>query len=140
MRCDEIMKRNVECISPDETAASAAQRMRDENVGFLPVCQQGRVLGTLTDRDIAVRLVAANQPPSTRVTDIMSREAVYCRPQDDIKVAQRLMAENHKSRIMVVDENGKLVGVISLSDIAQHDRSGQASETLRGVSSREARA
>lgn len=139
MRCEEIMKRDLECVSPRDTVEDAACRMRDENVGFLPVCDQSRkVLGTLTDRDIAVRLVAGKLPGSTLVEDIMTREVVACRPQDDLREAERLMAENHKSRIMCIDDAGSLVGVISLSDIAQHERGARASETLRQVSEREA--
>jgi len=140
MRCEGIMKRDVECVSPRDTVEDAAIRMRDENVGFLPICDQSKkVLGTLTDRDIVIRLVAAKKPASTFVEEIMSREVVTCRPKDDVRDAERLMAKNHKSRIVCVDEEGRLAGVISLSDIAQHERGGRASETLRGVSEREAR-
>jgi CBS domain-containing protein len=140
MRCEEIMKHDVECVSPRDTVEDAAIRMRDENVGFLPVCDQSKkVLGTLTDRDIAIRLIAAKKPASTFVEEIMTREVVACRPKDDVREAERLMAKNHKSRIVCVDEEGRLAGVISLSDIAQHERGGRASETLRGVSEREAR-
>jgi CBS domain-containing protein len=140
MRCEEIMKHDVECVSPRDTVEDAAIRMRDENVGFLPVCDQSKkVLGTLTDRDIAIRLIAAKKPASTFVEEIMTREVVACRPKDDVREAERLMAKNHKSRIVCVDEGGQLAGVISLSDIAQHERGGRASETLRGVSERESR-
>jgi CBS domain-containing protein len=139
MRCEEIMKRQVECLTPSDTVQSAAQRMRDRNVGFLPVCDaQGKVLGTLTDRDIVIRLVAENQPASSRVEVAMSREVVACKPSDDVRRAEELMSRHHKSRMMVIDGD-KLVGVISLSDIAQHD-SANASQTMQSVSEREARA
>jgi CBS domain-containing protein len=134
------MKRDVECVSPSDSVEDAAIRMRDDNIGFLPVCDQSKkVLGTLTDRDIAIRLVAAKKPASTLVEDVMTREVVACAPKDDIRDAERAMAKNHKSRIMCVDEDGLLFGVISLSDIAQHEAGGRASETLREVSEREAR-
>ena len=140
MKCEEIMKRDVECVSPRDTVEEAAVRMRDENIGFLPVCDEStKVLGTLTDRDIAIRLVAARKPASTSVEDVMTHEVVACRPEDDIRDAERVMAKNHKSRILCVDEGGRLVGVISLSDIAQHERGRRASDTLREVSEREAR-
>jgi CBS domain-containing protein len=140
MRCEEIMKREVECVSPRDTVEDAAATMRDENVGFLPICDQSkRVLGTLTDRDIAIRLVAAKKPGGTAVEEIMTREVVACHPEDDVREAERLMAEEHKSRIMCVDGGGQLVGVISLSDIAQHERGKRASDTLRQVSERETR-
>jgi len=140
MRCEEIMKQDVECVSPRDTVEDAASRMRDTNIGFLPVCDQSKkVLGTLTDRDIAIRLVAARKPGSTLVEDVMTNEVVACRPEDDVQTAEHTMAQHQKSRIMCVDEGGRLVGVISLSDIAQHERGDLASKTLREVSEREAR-
>jgi CBS-domain-containing membrane protein len=69
----------------------------------------------------------------------MTREVIACRPQDDLRKAEALMAENHKSRIMCIDADGSLVGVISLSDLAQHERGARASETLQQVSEREAK-
>lgn len=141
MRCKDIMKRDVECVSPRDPVEAAAVRMKEENVGFLPVCDAStKVLGTLTDRDLALRVVAARKPASTPVEDVMTREVVACRPDDDIRDAERAMTENHKSRIMCCDEAGRLVGVISLSEIAQHESGRRASETLRGISEREARA
>ncbi len=140
MNCDAIMKREVESVSPQDTVDYAARRMRDENIGFLPVCDGNRkVLGTLTDRDIAIRLVAGNKPPSTSVVEIMTMQVVSCRPQDDVREAERLMVRNHKSRIMCIDDSGQLAGVISLSDIARHEGSDRVSSTLRGVTEREAR-
>lgn len=140
MNCDAIMKREVESVSPQDTVDYAARRMRDENIGFLPVCDENRkVLGALTDRDIAIRLVAGNKPASTSVVEIMTMQVVSCRPQDDIREAERLMVRNHKSRIMCIDDAGQLAGVISLSDIARHDGSDRVSTTLRGVTEREAR-
>ncbi|HEX9240908.1 MAG TPA: CBS domain-containing protein [Anaeromyxobacter sp.] len=141
MRCEEIMKTDVECVSPRDTVEDAAVRMRDQNIGFLPICDQSKkVLGALTDRDIAIRLVAAMKPGSTLIEDIMTREVVACRPKDDIRDAEKAMAKNHKSRILCVDDSDRLVGIISLSDIAQHERGSRASDTLREVSEREVRA
>lgn len=141
MRCEEIMKREVECLNPSDTVQSAAQKMRDCGIGFLPVCDDSKnVLGVLTDRDITVRLVAGDSSASsTQVDKIMSQELVACRPSDDIEDAQKLMSEHKKSRICCVDDSGKLVGVISLSDIAQCEHE-LASKTLKQVSSREAAA
>jgi CBS domain-containing protein len=137
MLCEDIMKTDVESVSPVDTIQDAARRMRDDNVGFLPVCDESRqVLGTITDRDIAIRAVAEAQPASTPVEDIMTGEVVACSPKDTIDTALQLMAENHKSRIMCLDDEGRLIGIISLSDIAQ--LVGEASETLRQVSDREA--
>jgi CBS domain-containing protein len=140
MKCKDIMKSDVECVSPRDTAQEAATRMRDENIGFLPVCDQSRkVLGTVTDRDLAMRLVAQNKPAATMIEEILTSEVVACRPEDDVREAERAMAEHHKSRIMCVDRDGRLVGVISLSDIARHEGGRRAAQTLREVSEREAR-
>ena len=138
MRCEEIMKRSVECVSGHDNVQVAAKKMRDQNIGFLPVCDDGKkVLGTITDRDIAIRACADDRPASsTRVADVMSKEVIACRPTDDIAKAQELMMKHHKSRMICVDDGGRLMGVISLSDMAQHQGDGGA-RTLREVSSRE---
>jgi CBS-domain-containing membrane protein len=133
------MKKDVECVSPKDSVQSAARRMRDENVGFLPVCEPSKkVIGTVTDRDLAIRILADARAATTAISDAMTREVIACRPEDDLRKAQELMAKHHKSRIMCIDGSGKLVGVISLSDVAQHEDG--ASQTLRQVSEREVRA
>jgi CBS domain-containing protein len=141
MLCEEIMKGDVECVSPTDAVEDAAQAMRDEELGFLPVCDQsGKVLGTITDRDIAIRVVAAKKPGTTPIEDVMTREVVSCSPKDEIGRAQELMAQNRKSRIMCLDKSGRLVGVISLSDIAQYEKDARSGETLRHVTERESHA
>jgi CBS domain-containing protein len=140
MRCNEIMKGTVECIGPTDTIQTAAARMRDSNVGFLPICDDERkVLGTITDRDITVRVVAENRPPSTPVRDIMTTEIVAVRPEDDLNRAQQLMAEEHKSRLLCLDDRERIAGVISLSDIARYAEGASAAKTMRDVSAREVR-
>lgn len=138
-QCREIMKRDIECLSPREPAQAAAERMRDQNIGFLPVCDDGmKVLGTVTDRDIALRIVADLRSAGTPVEQVMTRQVVACRPGDDIELARELMAEHRKSRIMCVDDDGTLIGIISLSDLAKLEGDG-AARTLRAVSRREVR-
>lgn len=141
MRCEEIMKTTVEVLKQDDDVRTAAQRMRDANVGFLPVCDANRkVIGTLTDRDIALRCCTGDRPPSSvKVSEIMTREAVTCRPQDDLRTAEELMGKHHKSRIIVTDDQGVIRGVISLSDIAQREDPKQTGQTIRQVAAREAR-
>lgn len=138
-QCLEIMKRDIECLSPRASAQSAAARMRGQNIGFLPVCdERDHVLGTVTDRDIAIRVVAEQLSPQTTAEQVMTPEVVACLPEDDIREAQQLMERHRKSRIMCIDDDGRLAGVISLSDIA--DRIGDgAARTLSAVSRREAR-
>lgn len=137
----EVMKTDVECCAPDHTAQCAAQEMREGNLGFVPVCDAGKhVLGVVTDRDLAIRLVADNLPATTRVSQIMTREVVSVRPTDSLSRARELMTSRKKSRLLVLDPDDKLVGVISLSDLAQAAGDTEAASALRGISSREARA
>ena len=140
MLCEEIMKRDVECLLAQDTAQEAAKKMRDTNVGFLPVCDPGgKVVGTLTDRDLALRLVAENRSSTVVAAEIMTREVVACRPSDDIAKAEQVMGQKHKSRILCIDEQGKLRGVISLSDIAQHEDAARVGQTVKQVTERETR-
>ena len=141
MRCADIMKTDLECVTPETTVQTAAQRMRIENVGFLPVCDSSKkVVGTITDRDLAIRVLADARPESLPVQDVMTRDIVSCRPEDDLRVAEELMARHRKSRIVCLDGRDQLVGVISLSDIADRNDGNRAVRTMQGVSSREVRA
>jgi CBS domain-containing protein len=142
MRCDEIMKRDIECVNAKDSVQTAARKMRDQNIGFLPVCEERamKVVGTITDRDICIRVCADDMPASkTAVGDVMTREVVACAPEEEIGRAQELMRRHHKSRLLVAGDDGKLVGVISLSDIVQHQAEA-AAQTLREVASREVHA
>lgn len=139
MRCDEIMKRRVEFVRPHDTVQSAARKMRDRTVGFLPVCDEdGRPVGVVTDRDLATRVLADGLGSETRVEQVMSKELVTCDVEESLDRAERAMAQAQKSRILCVDGGGVLCGVISLSDVAQHDEAGHVADTLRRVTRREA--
>jgi CBS domain-containing protein len=142
MKCAEIMKADVECSMEGETVQEAARRMRDHKIGFLPVCNAAHeVIGTLTDRDLATRVVAEGRSPqSCPVEDVMTREAIACRPDDDLSLAEQLMGRFKKSRILITDDDGSLAGVISLSDIAERESPDVVAATLREVVGREARA
>ena len=138
MLCKQIMKRDIACVFLDDSAQTAAARMRDDNIGFLPVCDaDGRVVGTLTDRDLALRLVDDDRPSSTLVTEIMTREVIACSPSDDVHRAEQLMGKYRKSRIICANDDGHPIGVISLSDIAQYETSEQTARTMRRVTQRE---
>ncbi|MEO6419100.1 MAG: CBS domain-containing protein [Polyangiaceae bacterium] len=133
------MKTQIECVTRESSAQHAAQKMRVANIGFLPVCDEdGRVLGAVTDRDIAVRLVAEGRSPSTPVREVMTNEVVACRPSDDLHRAEQIMSTQRKSRIVCVDDERHLVGVISLSDIAQFEEAERAGRTVKNVTDREA--
>jgi CBS domain-containing protein len=138
MLCEEVMKKDLHCSNPEDTVEDAAKRMRDRGIGFLPICDsRGVIVGTLTDRDIAVRVVAEGRSGKTRCSDVMTREVVSCKARDNLLKAEALMSERQKSRIMVLDDDGALIGVISLSDIAQRDSDRHAARVLREVSERE---
>lgn len=139
MECQDIMKTDVEMCRIDDTVETAARKMKDRGVGFLPVCnERGLPMGVITDRDIVLRLVAEGLDSARSVVDVMTLEVVSCKRTDDITVAEQAMAHNHKSRILVLSDDGAVCGVISLSDIAQHRNADDAGETLREISEREA--
>ncbi len=142
MRCEEIMKQDVECVRMDEPAKRAARLMRDQNIGFLPVCDEGnKVLGTITDRDLAIRVLADDKwDKDTPIGDVMSREVVACKPGDDLRTAEELLATHKKSRLLVTDDDDRLIGVISLSDLAQADVPERVASTMRAVTQRESTA
>jgi CBS domain-containing protein len=133
------MKEIVESVSQDTTVQTAARQMREANIGFLPVCAEtGRAIGTLTDRDLALRVVAEGREPNTPVGDVMTPDVVSCAPDDNLDVAEDLMAEHQVSRIICVGDDGEPLGVISLSDLAQVDTTGNVQTTLNQISDREA--
>ena len=134
------MKVDIRCATAQMTVTQAAALMRDEQIGFLPICDEWwNVIGTLTDRDIAIRVVADDHAANQPLERFMSHGAVTCRSGDDLSAAQDLMGEMRVSRIVCVSENGRLEGVISLSDIAQHQADAGA-QTLREVTTRESHA
>lgn len=139
-KCVDVMKREVAHVGPDDQVLRAAQLMRDRDVGFLPVCQaDGKIVGVITDRDLAVRVVADRLDPTTAVRQVMNREVVACAADDDLTRAEDLMAKHRKSRLAVCDADDRVIGVISLSDVAKReDRPEAAGTTLRHVSAREA--
>jgi len=139
MRCSELMKTDLECVSRETTLREAAEKMRDQGIGFLPVCDEDtHPIGTLTDRDIVVRAVAEGRSDSEQAQACMTRELVDCRPSDDVAQARELMEQHRVSRIICTDDDGRIAGVISLSDIVEHDQQGGA-RTLSEVSRREVR-
>lgn len=142
MLCSDLMKLDVEHCLDTSLVTEAAIAMRDRNVGFLPICDDRRVVvGTLTDRDIVVRVLAAGlEPDRACVADVMTHEVISCRPQDELAVAEDAMIRFQKSRIVCTDADRRIVGVISLSDIAKIDPHGHAGKIAAAVSMREAAA
>jgi CBS domain-containing protein len=115
----DVMTRNVEVVQPDTTLQAAAALMDRLNVGPLPVCVGDQVVGMITDRDITVRATAAGQDPqATRVGDVMSRDVVAAYEDQEVGEAARLMQAKQIRRLVVLDRTERLVGIVSLGDLA----------------------
>jgi CBS domain-containing protein len=138
MQCHEIMTSNVERVAPAQSVAEVARKMGEQMLGFLPVCDDdGRVLGVVTDRDIALRACGSGlDVNATRIDEVMSTPVIACRAYDPIARAERLICRHRKARLVVLDDAGVLVGVISLSDLAQHGEPIRLARVLRELSSR----
>ena len=131
----EAMTSKLCSIDTDKTVAYAAKMMRDEDVGIAPIVEGDRLVGVLTDRDIAVRVVAeGGDSEQTKVTDVMSRDLVTLDPDQDLDEALRLMARHQVRRLPVVKEDGRLVGVVAQADVAQHAGDQQTGEVVEQIS------
>jgi CBS domain-containing protein len=136
MQVFEAMTPEVVSVPPETTLVDAAQTMKELDVGPLPVCDGDRLLGMVTDRDIIVRAIAEGRDPrATEVRDVMTSEIVCCREDDDVRHAARLMQDSQLRRLLVVNEEGRLVGIVSLGDIVlQTGDDKLAGKTLEKVS------
>jgi CBS domain-containing protein len=135
------MKTDLECANVNAPVTEVARRMRDRNIGFMPVCSDdGMVSGAITDRDLALRVLADDRAPeTTRVGDVMSPGIVACSADWSLTDAEMLMSKHKVSRIVVLDGGRRPIGVVSLSDVAEVETGRTASAVLRSVSQREAR-
>jgi CBS domain-containing protein len=130
----DIMTEEVECCTLLDNVYEVALKMKELNVGAIPILDQDKLVGMITDRDIVVRGVAEKHPGSTRVEDIMSNSLVTVSPESSSKEAAKLMAEHQIRRLPVVEE-GKLIGIVSLGDFAIHELTDdQAKEALTEIS------
>jgi CBS domain-containing protein len=138
MRLSEIMTRDVEVIAPDAPLAEAARKMQELNVGSLPVCDGQRLVGMVTDRDITVRATSEGRDPTTtRVRDAMTGDITYCYEDQDVAEAARLMEQRQIRRLVVLDRNKRLVGIVSLGDLAveaEDLEDDELAETLEQIS------
>jgi CBS domain-containing protein len=136
MQLKDVMTRQVEVISPDASLEEAARKMDELNVGPLPVCEGGRLVGLVTDRDITVRATAAGKSPrSTTVREAMTTDVLYCFDDQDVREAARLMETQQIRRVPVLDHSHRLVGIVSLGDVATEARDDRLSgEVLERVS------
>ena len=135
MRVEDLMS-PAKCCRGDDSVRDVARVMRDENIGFIPICNaQNEPIGAVTDRDLVVRVLAEGRSAEERISACMTRDVMAARIGEDTRAALRLMREERKSRVMVCDEQGKLVGVISLADVAEMESEEETGETLQQVKS-----
>ena len=136
-KINEIMTRDVITVSPHDTLQTAARKMRDYDIGFLPVYEGDKLVGVLSDRDIVIRALADGMDPKTKLNMalVISSPAVYCFDDQTIDDATDLMNDNQIRRLVILDRGNKQVaGVISLGDLAVHVGDKMSGEVLQSVS------
>ena len=131
MNVNSCMSTDVRITSPAETIRDAARTMRELDAGVLPVGENDRLVGMITDRDIAVRAVAEGKGPETRVKDVMSQEVLYCFDDDGLDDVARQMRELQVRRMVVLNHDKRLVGIISIGDLARTE--GDLERTARAL-------
>ena len=136
MRVAEIMTRDVEIVNPDDTLQTAAKMMGEINAGALPVGANNRLIGMITDRDIAVRAVGEGlDPRQSKVGEVMTAEVHYCFEDEDTDSVSVKMADLRVRRLPVLNREKRLVGIVALGDLAVEDQDGDtARKALKGVS------
>ena len=133
MKVGEVMTRDVVLIAPSDTICDAARKMAECDAGALPVGENDRLVGVITDRDIAIRAVAQGKAPTTKVRDIMSEEVLYCYDDQDLEEVAQNMSEMKIRRLPVVNREKRLVGIISLGDLARNEDAGKTGETVSHI-------
>ena len=133
MNVREVMSRDVQIASPEDTLQSAARKMEQIDAGVLPVGENDRLVGMLTDRDITVRAVAQGKAPNEcRVREVMSQDIKYIYEDETLEDAARNMGDLQLRRLPVLNRDKRLVGIVSIGDLARR-KSQQAGEALKGV-------
>lgn len=134
MKVSEVMTKGVETIAPDQSAREAASFMLRADAGSIPVADGDRLIGMVTDRDIAVRGIANGHGPDTPVRELMSGGPICARADEDIEEAAVRMSEAQVRRLPVLDKDDKLVGIVSLGDLSRESDDETAEQALEGVS------
>ena len=141
MKCKDLMHVGLQWVAADASVRDTARLMRDRAMGFLLVAgaAPGQLMGVVTDRDLAIRACVEDKVPAEiKIGDIASTEVIVCGEDDDLGEAEKTMREEQKARLVVVNDDGKPVGVLSLTDILLHDHPRRAAKTARGILAREA--
>ena len=134
MRVSEVMTRDVKMAQPDQPICDAARLMAEIDAGVLPVSEGDRLVGMITDRDIAVRAVAQKKPPTTQVREVMSPEVLYCFDDQELYDVAQNMGDVKVRRLPVVNRDKRLVGILSLGDLAKGENAAAAGQTVADIS------
>ena len=135
MKVKDMMHKGAEYVAPDAKLQVIAKKMRDYDVGAIPVCEGGRTIGMVTDRDIAVRALANGKDLSKlEAKDVMSKDVIFCRDSEEAEDAIRIMEDNKVRRLPVLNEAKKLVGMVSLGDISHALSQDLTGEVTKAVS------
>jgi CBS domain-containing protein len=131
----EAMTSSPRTVTGDSSIAEAARLMRDEDTGIAPITEGQRLVGVVTDRDIAIKVVAQGKDPeTTKVTQIASTTLVTIDPEQDLDEALRLMAQHQLRRLPVVEEDGNIVGILAQADVAQHADAARTGQVVEEIS------
>jgi CBS domain-containing protein len=131
----EVMTPSPTTVEPDASVVEAARTMRERDTGIVPVVESGKLIGTVTDRDIVVRLIAEGRDPgSATVREIASTDLVTVDPQQELDEGLRLMAQHKVRRLPVVEDDGRLVGIVSQADVARQEDDARTGEVVEQIS------
>lgn len=135
-KCREIMTKNVTTVSPEMSLEDVAVMLRDGDVGSMPVVENNKLIGIVTDRDIVVRGIAEGKTNDAKINEVMTAEVFSVKPDDFVFEAIRMMGDKQVRRIPVVDESGALAGIIAMADVAlETEDEREIAETLEEISS-----
>jgi len=125
MKAQDLMTRDPYCCSADDSIRDVAQAMSEHDCGSVPVVESSRVVGIVTDRDLALRAVAQGRDSNTRVRDVMTSSPQCCGENDDVKEIERIMSDTQVRRVPIVDADRRVVGIVSQADIARASSDGR---------------
>jgi len=135
MKVKQAMHKNTDTCSPSETVARVAELMKVQDIGSVPIAENGKLVGMVTDRDIAIRAVADGRDAAQATArDVMSKNVAFCKEEEDLEDAVRIMEQKAVRRLPVLDKNDKLVGMLSLGDVSHAANQSLSGELIKSVS------
>jgi CBS domain-containing protein len=134
MKINKCMSRDVQLTSPTQSIREAAKKMAEIDAGSLPVADDNRLVGMITDRDIAIRAVAEGKSPDTPVSEVMSKEVLYCFDDQELEEVSRNMADVKVRRLPVLNRDKRLVGIVSLGDLSQKEQPEATAKAVTNIS------